>query len=203
MGKLRRIVLTRHGETVGNSSVRFHGSSDVGLSDEGRAQMRETARALRPMPVELVVASPLRRAWESAWIAGGGRPVRFERDFREIHFGRWEGLTADEIRERDPIAYEDWQSGAEGFEYPNGEPRAEFAARVRRGLERLLAEPAHGALAVIHKGVIRTIVAELTGDKLEPAAPPLGGFVVLTRAPDGSWFQGERSSNPPGLDPRE
>ena len=40
MSNLRRIVLVRHGETVGNSSLRFHGSSDVALSDEGREQMR-------------------------------------------------------------------------------------------------------------------------------------------------------------------
>ena len=36
MGSLRRIVLVRHGETVG-SSDRFQGSSDADLSDEGRA----------------------------------------------------------------------------------------------------------------------------------------------------------------------
>ena len=46
MSKLRRIVLLRHGETVGNSKERFHGSSDLPLSDEGRAQMRAATRRL-------------------------------------------------------------------------------------------------------------------------------------------------------------
>ena len=31
-GKLRRIVLLRHGDTVGNSKARYHGSGDVALS---------------------------------------------------------------------------------------------------------------------------------------------------------------------------
>ena len=49
MSKLRRIVLVRHGETVGNSSVRFHGSTDVALSDEGRAHMRDAQKRQRTL----------------------------------------------------------------------------------------------------------------------------------------------------------
>ena len=64
MSKLRRIVLVRHGETDGNSSVRFHGSTDVGLSDEGRAQMREARKRMTREFFDLVVASTLRRAWQ-------------------------------------------------------------------------------------------------------------------------------------------
>ena len=96
MSKLRRIVLIRHGETDGESSVRFHGSSDVALSEAGRAHLRAAARTLRGEVFDLVVASPLRRSWEAAWIVSGGAPVRLEEDFREIAFGRWEGLTAGE-----------------------------------------------------------------------------------------------------------
>ena len=92
MSNLRRLVLIRHGETTGQSSIRFHGSSDVALSDEGRVQMREAARGLRTEVFDLIVASPLRRSWESARILSGGAPVRLEPDFREIDFGRWEGI---------------------------------------------------------------------------------------------------------------
>ena len=105
MTKLRRIVLIRHGETDGESSVRFHGSGDVDLSREGRAQMRAARARLQGEVLDTVVASPLRRAWRSAWILAGGRPVRLEPDFREIHFGRWEGMTAQEIEASDPARY--------------------------------------------------------------------------------------------------
>ena len=84
MSKLRRIVLVRHGETVGNSRVRFHGSNDVALSDEGRAQMRQAAFRLRSENFELVVASSLQRSWEAARIVSGGAPVRLEADLREV-----------------------------------------------------------------------------------------------------------------------
>ena len=199
MPQLRRLVLVRHGETVGASSVRFHGSTDVELSDEGRAQAAAVASALRYEPVGLVLASPLRRSWEAAWIVGGGRPVRIEPGFKEVHFGRWEGLTRQEIEQQDPTSYADWQSGAEGFEYPHGESRAAFVARVKDALEQLLAAPVYSALVVVHKGVIRAIADQLTGEALDRDTPPLGGCVVLTRLPDGSWIRGSRSSDPPEL----
>jgi broad specificity phosphatase PhoE len=199
MSKLRRIVMIRHGETVGNSSVRFHGSSDIPLSDEGRGQLRRASTSLRTEVFDLVVASPLCRSWEGASIVSGGAPIRLEGDFREIDFGRWEGLTAEEIRASDPVLYEDWQGKVEGFEFPGGEPRIQFRTRVGRGLDRVIESGASAALLVVHKGIIRTIAETLLGHPLEEGQPELGGIVPLSRNPDGTWFSGRRSSNPEGL----
>jgi broad specificity phosphatase PhoE len=199
MSNLRRIVWVRHGETVGNSSVRFHGSGDVPLSDEGRAHLQRTSASLRGEFFDLVIASPLRRSWVGAAIMSGGAPVRLVDDFREIHFGRWEGLTAEEIQASDPVLYRDWQARAEGFEYPGGEPRAEFQARVKRGLDRMLTSGASSVLVVVHKGIIRQGAETLLGQSLEDGRPELGGVVVLTRGADGAWFEGRRSSDPPAL----
>ncbi len=199
MSKLRRIVMVRHGETVGNSSVRFHGSTDVPLSDEGRGQLRRAAKALRTEVFDLVVASTLRRSWEGASIVAGGATVRLEDDFREIDFGRWEGLTAEEIRDSDPVLYEDWRGKVEAFEFPGGEPRTEFRARVNRGLDRMIEGGASAVLLVVHKGIIRTIAEKLLGHPLEDGHPELGGVVSLSRNADGTWFAGRRSSDPEGL----
>lgn len=197
MSKLCRIVLVRHGETVGNSSVRFHGSGDVALSDEGRSQMRETAFRLRDEVFDLVMASPLQRSWEAAWIVSGGASVRLEADFREVHFGRWEGLTKEEIEASDPILFADWQSKRKEFEYPSGELRADFHGRIERGLARLLDSGASRALLVVHKGVIRVIAEKLLGEPLPDGEPQLGGAIGLFRGGDGSWYRGRRGSNPP------
>lgn len=199
MPTLRRLVLLRHGETDGQSSIRFHGATDVDLSPEGRAHMRRFAQGLATPP-DLVVASPLRRSWKAAALVARGALVRLEADFREIDFGRFEGLTKEEIQAREPVLYADWQERRPGFEFPGGEPRAEFRARVERGLERLLAAPVRDALVVAHKGVIRAIVETLTGDAAAQDEPGLCEAIVLTRLPDGRWLRGQRSSNPPGLD---
>ncbi len=199
MSSLRRIVMVRHGETEGQSSVRFHGSADVRLDDVGRAQLREAAREMRTEVFDLVVASPLRRSWEGAVIVSGGAPVRLYPEVREVHFGHWEGMTAEEIEASNPVLYRDWQAGAAGFEYPGGELREAFRSRVARGLEALLASGATSVLLVGHKGVIRTIGERLLDAPLS-GGPKLGGIVSVSCGADGRWYEGRRGSNPPGLD---
>ena len=126
--------------------------------------------------------------------------MRLEADFREIDFGRWEGSRGRRSRPRDPVLFEDWQKRAPDFEYPGRRAAREaFRERVQRGLARLLAAPARDALLVLHKGVIRTIVETLSGEVLPRPEPALGASVELTRNPDGTWYRGQHSSNPPGL----
>ena len=195
MTTLNRIVLVRHGETVGQSSIRYYGATDVALSDRGREQVREAALALPGDAFDLVLTSPLSRAWESARMLAPNGSVRILDEFREIDFGRWEGLTADEIRARDPIRYQDWQQGRPGFEYPDGERRADFQARVDLAVDAMVAGGLRSILVVVHKGVIRAIVRKVVGEELAEGLPELGGSVPLTRDVSGRWFVG-RHGNP-------
>lgn len=196
---MRRLVLLRHGETTGDSANRVHGSGDPDLAVAGREEMRLAASRLRWEAFDVIASSPLKRAWQSAWVVAEGRPVRILSEFREIHFGRWEGRTRAEIQAADPILFEDWEKGTP-IEYPGGEPRAEFRARIERGLGALAASGGHAALLVAHKGVIRTICEILTGAKPPGGEPALGHAIELTAEPDGSWIVGRRSSNPAGLE---
>ena len=196
---LRRVVLVRHGETADHSRERLIGSGDPSLSAEGREHMRRAREKLVGQVFDLVVTSPARRAFQSAAILTGGAPARLEADFREIHFGRWEGRSLGEIEAADPVLFAQWRDGNPDFEYPGGEPRAAFRARVRRGLDRLLGSAATGALVVAHKGVLCEIAQELTGARPERPRPELGEENVLTRAADGAWHAGGRSSNPDDL----
>jgi broad specificity phosphatase PhoE len=125
--------------------------------------------------------------------------VRLEHDFREIDFGRWEGMTRQEIEAADPVLFQDWQEKGRDFDFPGGERRADFRARVLRGLERLERSGAVSALVVVHKGTIRTIAGRLLGTPLAEGEPPLGGTVALSRGPDGGgWVLG--GGTRPGLE---
>jgi broad specificity phosphatase PhoE len=171
------LFLVRHGETEGQSSIRYYGRTDVALSDEGRAQMLAARAAIAARLGELrfghVFASPLIRALEGAQlIAGRDTTIRALDEFVEVDFGLFEGLTADEIRERYPDEFARWYANrlAPTFTYPGGESRAAFAERVGRGIDRMLNiwrtggdAPAGRALVVAHRGVIRAIVRRLAG----------------------------------------
>ncbi len=165
MNGRRLLHLVRHGETVGQSSIRFWGSTDVALSDDGRRQVaglgEVVARTLGTLRVAVVVHSPLVRASESARILGEtlrliGLPWHVEPDFAEIDFGAFEGLTAEEIRVRDPRWHAEWQARRHAG-FPEGETLAGFDARVRTGFERALARTDGDILVVAHRGVIRRI----------------------------------------------
>lgn len=185
------LILVRHGETEGESSIRYHGRNDVALSELGRAQMRAARAAIETdhggLVFDHVFTSPLARASEGARIiASADAPALIAlEEFAEVHFGAFEGLTREEIGARYPDEYARWRADplSPAYTYPGGENRAAFTARVERGVVLMLsrwtperASAATRALVVAHRGVIRTIVKTLAG--AEPT-PELGSIQVL------------------------
>ncbi len=193
----RRLIMIRHGETEGQSSIRYYGRTDLALSALGRAQMAATRDALRGRhgvpSFAKIFSSPMRRALEGArLIAGAHAAVVTIDEFIEVDFGLFEGLTADEIRARHPREFERWNRDrlAPDYAYPGGESRAAFTARVVRGAARMVEllgheSSEHGALLVAHRGVIRAIVRQLA--KVEPVID-LGSINILNRiGPRDTW----------------
>lgn len=164
----RRIWLIRHGETTGNSSVRYYGATDVPLSDLGRHQVGRLAPLLAEQRFAALVHSPLSRAEESARIVLGAlrhAPDRVEHEagLREVDFGELEGLTSSEIAVDMPEFHARWQRG-EIDGYPGGETIAGFRARVAAGIDAVLARHPEGDLCVVaHRGIVKNAVVHLLG----------------------------------------
>jgi broad specificity phosphatase PhoE len=183
----RSLYLVRHGETVGESSVRFFGRTDMALSDTGRQQVRSLVPLLRHVMFQAVVHSPLSRARESAEILSAQLlqpPAVTEEapDLIEVDFGEIEGLTDGEIAAKMPGWYRDWKSGlASGF--PGGETFSGFAQRMQTAVDGLLARhPVGNLLVVVHKGVIKRALAHLLGLSADAAAKinlDLGSLSVI------------------------
>jgi broad specificity phosphatase PhoE len=186
-----RITLVRHGETAGQSSIRYYGVTDVPLSDAGRAQMLRVREALATEPFEAVVASRLRRSFEAASLIGAPLAPTAIAGFDEVNFGRWEGWTREEIAARDPENFRLWSERRSAFAYPEGESRDAFRGRVAAALAKLLASSsAERLLMVLHKGVIGVILAELLGldeEKRGRLSIELASIHVVARASDGAW----------------
>jgi len=185
-----RLVMVRHGETTGQSSVRYYGATDVPLSALGEAQLREAGAALAGESFDAVYSSRLRRSHHGAALVTGGRlmptPIAA---FDEVDFGRWEGWTREEIETRDPDEFRRWQADPETFAYPEGECRQAFRQRVAAGLADVLAAaPGERLLLVVHRGIIAVALAELLD--LGPTERralniDLGSIHILTRRDDG------------------
>jgi len=167
------LLLLRHGVTPHTVDKRFSGglaSSNPGLSDEGRAQVRASAEWLAPIAerVAAVVASPVRRTAESAAIVGEmlGHPVVEEPGFAEMEFGHWDGLTFAEVRERHGDEMTAWL-GSLDVAPTGGESFRTVEERVLAGLERTLAAYAGRTVVVVsHVTPIKTLVARAVGAPL-------------------------------------
>jgi probable phosphoglycerate mutase len=153
--------LLRHGRTEHTPERRYSGSSDLPLSQVGRADAEAAARHLAGRGIDAIVSSPLQRTRQTAEAAAAvlGVPVEVDADLRELDFGAWEGLTADEARQKSPLAYRRW-SGATDVRPPGGESVADVSARVARARARVLERHAGKTVLVVsHVTPIKLLLA--------------------------------------------
>jgi broad specificity phosphatase PhoE/ribonuclease HI len=160
------LILVRHGVTAHTSEKRFSGglaSSNPGLTEEGRDQVRATAEWLKPISgdVDVVLASPVRRTQESAEIIGEvlGHPVAVEKGFAEMEFGTWDGLTFAEVAERYKDEMDLWL-GSLDHAPGGGESFRAVEKRVLAARDKVIDEHAGKTLVVVsHVTPIKTLVA--------------------------------------------
>ena len=164
------LYLIRHGETEGAESRRYKGHTDVPLSPRGVVQMEQVGRNLGPGALAAIYCSDLQRAVRSAaCIAGSnGTPLIPKVEFRERNFGRWEGLTFDECRQKYPEEFEAWVRNPLRASPVGGETTLQVRDRVVGPLESLMKVHRGESFAVVsHGGVNRVLLCHLLGMPLE------------------------------------
>ena len=162
------IGITRHFQTDWNALHKLQGRTDRPLTDEAR----DRARALRlppPWSDARLIATPLSRAIETAELVAG-RKAEVIPELIELSWGDWEGRRGADLIADPNSGYrhvEDW-----GWDLapPNGESPQDAWDRIGPALARIAAE-GRPALLVVHRGVMRVIMAKAWGwnfDSLEP-----------------------------------
>ena len=161
------LLFARHGQSVWNEVRRFQGTTDVALSDLGRAQAAALGRALRGRRVAAAYVSPMQRAVETAEIAlvDARVPALSMAELRELSLGEWEGHTVDEVRRRDGDPYRQWLAAPLDCPPPGAEPLGDVCARVVSAVDRIVAAHPNGddVLVVAHGGVISVYACYLLG----------------------------------------
>lgn len=177
------IGLLRHGQTDWNIDFRLQGITDVALNQTGIAQAQAVATQLEAKDWDLILASPLSRAIDTAKAVSdhfGGFAIRIEPLLLERSFGEAEGLTYEEYKAK----YAGRSSA------PGSETLDELRARVELLLEHLAIEFAgKRVLAVSHGALIRKIIKVVSQDAL-----PLEGqrfantsLSTIKHTPETGW----------------
>ncbi len=167
-GELRptRLYLIRHGQVADGHTHRYHGNNDIPLSPQGVKQLEDLATRLAGVELAAVYASDLSRAYQGAEILCRGRHLQPQavREFRELHFGIWEGLSFTEIIDRYPQELEARLQDLAHYRVPEGESLLDVKGRALPRLQGLLCAHQGEAIALVaHAGINRVILCEALG----------------------------------------
>jgi probable phosphoglycerate mutase len=148
---MRELWLIRHGETEWSLSGAHTGSTDIPLTDGGRANAAAIGRYLAGRRFALVLVSPLLRARETCRLAGQDGGALIDPNLVEWDYGDYEGRTTNQIQAEKP----QWSLWTDGV--PHGETAAQVAARADAVIARALA--VDGDVALFAHGHILRILA--------------------------------------------
>ena len=173
--------LLRHGQTDWNIDLRLQGSTDIPLNDTGRTQARLAASSLNREDWDVIIASPLSRAKDTADIVALelGMNVVVVPELIERSFGVAEGLD-----------HASWRKLYESHEVIEGlESLEDLRTRTVQLLD-LIANEYSGqrVLAVSHGAFIRKVLNIVTNGELPREGERLSN-ASLNRFmhADGSW----------------
>lgn len=171
--RARRFIFLRHGETEGNAQRIYQGLESP-LNPTGLEQARRAAEYLRAHAVERILASDMRRAWQTAQAAAEivRAPVIAEPRLRERWFGDLVGTSSRDL---------DWRS-----EPPNAESLRAFVARTQSGLSDALDSEAP-TLLVAHGGPLYVLIFSLGADLLEHHISNATPLLFEYQAAAGRW----------------
>lgn len=148
------ICFVRHGETDWNVQGKLQGKTDIPLNNNGIAQAEESATFLMNESWDLVIASPLKRAKNTAEIINEklNLPLILNDAFMERSFGDAEGMLLTERMAAYP-----------NHDYPNQEARESFENRLIKGMTEIANEyQDKRVLLVAHGAVINAILSVIS-----------------------------------------
>ncbi|MFZ5975872.1 MAG: histidine phosphatase family protein [Bacillota bacterium] len=161
-----KLILTRHGETEWNLMRKTQGATDTALTETGREQARLLARRLRGIKIDVIYASCMSRAMETAHIIAHevGAPVVSEPDLKEYGFGLWEGQHIDSLKDNYPDIFKVWECTPALCRIPGAEDFPSYSRRIGGFLEKALKHHKNGTvMAVSHQLTSKLLITNGLG----------------------------------------
>lgn len=181
------ISVFRHGLTDANENGVYIGKTDLPLSDAGREALQDKYDQLEYPKVQRVYSSPLERAVQTAEIIFPDREIVIVDDLREMDFGVFEGLPAEELVHLD--SFKKWLKGGLDNPPPNGETLRSMMLRCYSALNLMILdmmkEGFTHAGAVTHSGILMNMLSCFGLPKKKPmefACEPGEGYEIFVTA---------------------
>jgi len=156
---MTKLIVARHAETIANVKGIYEGQTfDLGLSDLGKKQAIELAKAISNINIDKIFVSPLKRTMETAKpiVALTNAKVEFDRNLMETNHGVWEGKTKEWVAGEYPELLRKWLETPGEADFPGGEMFFETVNRIDKLIRLTKWEGTN--LLVTHDNIIRVMI---------------------------------------------
>ncbi|MEL7143486.1 MAG: histidine phosphatase family protein [Cyanobacteria bacterium J06643_4] len=176
------VVIVRHGQSTSNAKRIIQGHHDTAvLTDLGEQQARTVGKTLDSLKVDVVYASPLKRAKRTCELivetmgeAGNAPPeITITDQIKEINLPLWESRSFDDVEAEYPEMYKAWRHDPNNFKMPvpcdDGStndfyPARDIWARATVFWQEVLAKhQGQTVLIVAHSAINRALVGSAIG----------------------------------------
>jgi broad specificity phosphatase PhoE len=163
---MTHLILIRHGETDWNAEGRYQGQADPPLNELGWQQSEQLAEKLADLKLEVIYASPLKRAAQTARVIAErlGIPLHEDPRLMEIHQGEWQSRLRSEIEDLYPELFRRWEREPWEVTPPRGESLSIVQERVYNAVDEIVQrDPGERVGIVSHRIPIALIKVRYQG----------------------------------------
>lgn len=161
-----KLYFLRHGETTFSQTGGYCGDLDVELTPEGVEMAEAFAVTYASLPWAGVYVSPRKRTIATAKPICDAIGLEMQRrdGLRELSYGKWEGLSPDEVHAQYPEDYMRWLAEPAWNPPTGGETSVQLASRAALVITEIEQKhPSGNVLVVSHKATIRILLCSLLG----------------------------------------
>jgi broad specificity phosphatase PhoE len=165
-----RMYVIQTGRTTWDEQTRVESAPGAPLTASGQRDVQDAAKELASQAISIIYASRGQAEQQTARLIADalGAKMRTNKDLRELDYGLWQGLTAEEIKRRQPKLFRQWSEDPGSVRPPGGETLQEAQQRLGRAMRQILKRHRNGgALVVLRPVALGLIKCLLRRDGIE------------------------------------
>lgn len=169
---MTKLIIIRHGESLGNKVNSFLGHTDLDLSDKGKLQAQYVAKFLKDVHIDKIYSSDLLRAYNTIKPTADEKNMQIitSKNLREIYAGEWENKKFDQLctNPKYKDAYKIWRTDIGNAECTGGESVKNLCIRICNEVEKIARENAGKTILIAtHATPIRCMITKWSNTPIE------------------------------------
>lgn len=162
-----RVVCVRHGETEWNRKGKIQGVTDISLNENGIRSAAEFLKRIEASDLcfKRVYTSPLKRAYETGKVVADAFniPIIVKEGLKELCFGKFEGLSWDQVREKFGEEFRYWDTHRKDACPPEGESYHHKSDDIMVSMKEIINETKEeeDVLIVSHSAALKALLCPI------------------------------------------